>query len=112
MVDSAEFPDVAQRYEVFETPKTIINKTHSFVGAQPVQAVYLEMLKAVDTKEYGSMEQMIREAQGTRRVRKAEPKERYDMIIVGGGPAAMSAALYAVRKELNVLLITKEIGAR
>ncbi len=112
MVDSAEFPDVAQRYEVFETPKTIINKIHSFVGAQPVQAVYLEVLKAVDPKEYERMEQMIREAQGTRRVRKPELKERYDMIIVGGGPAAMSAALYAARKELNVLLIAKEIGGQ
>ena len=112
MVDSAEFPDLAQRYDVFQTPKTIINETHSFVGAQPAQAVYLEVLKAIDPEEYEHMEQMIREAQGTRRVRKPESKQRYDMIIVGGGPAAMSAAVYAARKEMNVLLIAKEIGGQ
>jgi len=112
MVDSAEFPDLAQRYDVFQTPKTVINETHSFIGAQPAQAVYLEVLKAIDPEEYERMEQMIRETQGTRRVRKPESKQRYDMIVVGGGPAAMSAALYAARKEMNVLLIAKEIGGQ
>ncbi len=112
MVESAEFPDLTQRYEVFETPKTVINETHSFVGAQPVQAVYLEVLKAVDPKEYERMEQMIRETQGHRHVKKPEPQKKYDTIIVGGGPAAMSAAIYAARKEMNVLLIAKELGGQ
>lgn len=112
MVDSAEFPDLAQQYSVYETPKTVINGTHSFIGAQPAQAVYLEILKAVDPEEYQRMEQTIREAQGHRHVKKTEPKEIYDTIIIGGGPAAMSAAVYAARKEMNVLLITKSIGGQ
>ncbi len=112
MVDSAEFPDLAQQYSVYETPKTVINGTHSFIGAQPAQAVYLEILKAVDPDEYQRMEQAIREAQGRRHVKKAEQKEIYDTIIVGGGPAAMSAAVYAARKEMNVLLVTKSIGGQ
>lgn len=36
----------------------------------------------------------------------------YDLIIVGGGPAGMTAAVYAARKRLNVLLITKEFGGQ
>ncbi len=112
MVDSAEFPDLAQRYEVFETPKTVINETHSFVGAQPVQAVYLEVLKAVDPREYERIDQMIRETQGHRHVKKPELQTKYDTIIVGGGPAAMSAAIYAARKEMNVLLVAKELGGQ
>lgn len=31
----------------------------------------------------------------------------YDLIIIGGGPAAMSAGIYAARKKLKTLLITK-----
>ncbi|MAF20427.1 MAG: hypothetical protein CMI55_01970 [Parcubacteria group bacterium] len=32
----------------------------------------------------------------------------YDLIIIGGGPAAVSAGIYAARKKLKVLLITKD----
>lgn len=36
----------------------------------------------------------------------------YDLIIVGGGPAGLTAAIYALRKRLNVLLITKDLGGK
>lgn len=37
-------------------------------------------------------------------------EEVFDTIIVGGGPAGLSAALYAVRKSLKVLVIAKMVG--
>ncbi len=36
----------------------------------------------------------------------------YDLIIIGGGPAGMTAAVYAARKKLNALLLTKDIGGQ
>lgn len=36
----------------------------------------------------------------------------YDLIIVGGGPAGASAAVYAARKQLHTLLILKEWGGQ
>jgi alkyl hydroperoxide reductase subunit F len=36
----------------------------------------------------------------------------YEIIIVGGGPAGMAAAVYAARKRLNTLLITGDIGGQ
>ena len=36
----------------------------------------------------------------------------YELIIVGGGPAGMAAAVYAARKLLNTLLITNDIGGQ
>lgn len=36
----------------------------------------------------------------------------YDLIIVGGGPAGLTATIYAIRKRLNVLLITKDLGGK
>ena len=38
--------------------------------------------------------------------------EIYDTIIIGGGPAGISAAIYAVRKNLKVLMLTKDIGGQ
>jgi alkyl hydroperoxide reductase subunit F len=36
----------------------------------------------------------------------------YELIIVGGGPAGMTAAVYAARKQLNTLLISSDIGGQ
>jgi len=36
----------------------------------------------------------------------------YDLIIVGGGPAGLTAAIYAIRKRLNVLVVSKDLGGK
>jgi len=36
----------------------------------------------------------------------------YDVIIVGGGPAGLAAAVYAARKQLKTLLISQNIGGQ
>ncbi len=36
----------------------------------------------------------------------------YDLVIIGGGPAGMTAAVYAARKKLDTLLLTKEFGGQ
>jgi len=36
----------------------------------------------------------------------------YDLIIIGGGPAGLTAAIYAIRKRLNVLLLTQDLGGK
>lgn len=36
----------------------------------------------------------------------------YDLIIIGGGPAGVAAAIYAARKRLKTVLISEEIGGQ
>jgi len=36
----------------------------------------------------------------------------YDLIIIGGGPAGIAAAIYAARKHLKTVLITEDIGGQ
>lgn len=39
-------------------------------------------------------------------------EEVYDVIIVGGGAAGLSAGIYACRRKMNTLIITKDIGGQ
>jgi len=36
----------------------------------------------------------------------------YDLIVLGGGPAGLTATVYGLRKRLNVLLITRDLGGK
>lgn len=36
----------------------------------------------------------------------------YDLIVIGGGPAGLTATIYAIRKRLNVLLVSKDLGGK
>jgi alkyl hydroperoxide reductase subunit F len=42
----------------------------------------------------------------------ADPNMVYDVIVIGGGPAGMTACVYAARKNLSVLLISIDIGGQ
>jgi len=36
----------------------------------------------------------------------------YDLIIIGAGPAGITAAVYAARKKIDTLIVTKDIGGQ
>jgi thioredoxin reductase len=36
----------------------------------------------------------------------------YDLIIIGGGPAGMTAAIYALKKRIGTLLISEDLGGK
>jgi alkyl hydroperoxide reductase subunit F len=43
-------------------------------------------------------------------IRKPDKNTVYDILILGGGPASMSAAVYAARKMVSVAIITLDLG--
>jgi alkyl hydroperoxide reductase subunit F len=45
-------------------------------------------------------------------LRKPDHNSIYDMLILGGGPAAMSAVVYAARKMINLAVITIDFGGQ
>ncbi|HAF94900.1 MAG: hypothetical protein A2X34_03955 [Elusimicrobia bacterium GWC2_51_8] len=112
MVEASEFPEVARKHQVTGVPKTIINGTHSFEGALPAPEAFLEMIKAVAPEQYNTLKEELRVVQAAGKIKKAENAHIYELVIVGGGPAAMSAAVYAARKGLDVAVIAKKMGGQ
>jgi predicted DsbA family dithiol-disulfide isomerase len=53
MVDAAEFPHLAQRYNVMGVPKTVINETVEVVGAVP-ESVLLEHILRTQGEKHSS----------------------------------------------------------
>jgi alkyl hydroperoxide reductase subunit F len=112
MVDAAEFPQLVNRYEVHGVPLTAVNGKRAFEGAlEPDQAV-LEILKIVDPDAFETIDAKLREAQGLRHAREIKSEELYDVIVVGAGPAGLTAALYAQRKGRKTALIGKQAGGQ
>jgi predicted DsbA family dithiol-disulfide isomerase len=53
MVEVQEFPFLAQKYNIFGVPKTVVNETVQFEGAVP-EAIFLEkLLQASEMKPEG-----------------------------------------------------------
>ena len=36
----------------------------------------------------------------------------YDLVIIGAGPAGITAAVYAARKSMNFIIVTNDIGGQ
>lgn len=112
MVEAAEFPELMKKHRVTGVPKTIINGSSSVDGALPAAAFYMEIIKAAEPERYSALLQELRAARQAAEIKQAEPGRVYELIIVGGGPAAMSAAVYAARKGLDTALLAEKIGGQ
>ena len=112
MVDSAEFPQLVQRYRVSGVPRTVINGRPAFEGALPAQNAVLEILKVVEPEIWERIDAEMRTILGERQAREVTPEHRYDLIVVGAGPAAMTATIYAARKALDVAVLGKRPGGQ
>ena len=112
MVESSEFPQLVQRYRVSGVPRTVINEAPAFEGALPPLDAILGILKAIKPDVYNRIDEEMRREAGERQVVEVSDDRLYDILIVGAGPAAMSAAIYGIRKGLDIALIGDHMGGQ
>ncbi len=55
MVESTEFPSLADRYQVYGVPRTVINDVVHVEGAVPENALVTELMKVLDENEMGKL---------------------------------------------------------
>lgn len=112
MVDAAEFPQLVNRYDVHGVPLTVVNGQRGFEGALPAQHAVMEILRLADPDAYERADAAMRKAQGLLKAKPAAQNAVYDVVVVGAGPAGLTAALYSQRKGRQTALIGRQAGGQ
>jgi thioredoxin reductase (NADPH) len=92
-VEIYENRDLAESLGSLAVPQTFMNNTFTGAGLQP-EPLFMESLMTLKEPMTGSTQMS------------GEPVEK-DLVIIGGGPAGLTAAIYAVRAGLDSVVIEK-----
>ncbi|MGB2908605.1 MAG: FAD-dependent oxidoreductase [Candidatus Aminicenantaceae bacterium] len=95
IVDVQSNPDLADRYSAYSTPMTYANDEFIGKGAQP-EELFLSSLEKLEEQAI-----FIPDVD-------AEEIET-DLLIIGGGPAGLSAGIYAARAGLNAAILERGV---
>jgi thioredoxin reductase (NADPH) len=86
-------PDLANRYSAHSVPQTFTNETLTGMGAQPEELFMLSLKKLEEVTIF------IPDSDA--------PVVETDLLIVGGGPAGLTAGIYAVRSGLKAAVVER-----
>ncbi len=82
-------------------------------GVQAVPAVYANgKLLHVGRATLGDILQKLEEEFGTSGIVVDSAPKKFDLLVLGGGPAGASAAIYSARKGLKVAVVAQSIGGQ
>ncbi len=95
VIEIYENQDLAENLGSLSVPQTFINNTFTGMGLQP-EEFFIESLLSLKEPEYIS-EKIS-----------GEPIEK-DLVIVGAGPAGLTAAIYAVRAGLTAVVVERDV---
>ena len=96
MIDGALFQAEVEKRQIMAVPTVLLNGEPFGQGRMTLE----EILTKIDTGA------IAREAE------KLNHKEAFDVLIVGGGPAGASAAIYAARKGIRTGIIAERFGGQ
>jgi alkyl hydroperoxide reductase subunit F len=96
MIDGALFQAEVEAREIMAVPSVYLNGQPFGQGRMSVE----EILAKLDTTSEA------------RRAAQLKDKEPFDVLIVGGGPAGASAAIYAARKGIRTGVVAERFGGQ
>ena len=95
-IDGALFQDEGERRRIMAVPAVFLNGQPFGSGRMTLE----QILAKVDT------------GAAARDAARLDAKERFDMLVVGGGPAGAAAALYAARKGIRTGIVAERFGGQ
>jgi thioredoxin reductase (NADPH) len=97
-IETGENPEYAQEYSVGSIPHTVYDEKLSTVGLESEMAFVLQLLTLKAAKD------MAQEEGGAE-----EDASYHDLVIIGSGPAGLTAGIYAKRAGLDAVVLEKGI---
>ncbi|ABZ75375.1 FAD-dependent pyridine nucleotide-disulphide oxidoreductase [Shewanella halifaxensis HAW-EB4] len=96
MIDGSLFQDEVNERNIMAVPSVYLNGEPFSMGAIST----VEILNKLDVNAAGRKAEQLNE------------KEAFDVLVVGGGPAGASAAIYAARKGLRTGIVADKFGGQ
>jgi len=96
MIDGALFQGLVDQYQIMAVPTVILNGEVFGQGRMSVE----EIAAKLDTNT------------SARDAEKLNAKDAYDSLIIGGGPAGASAAIYSARKGIRTGVVAQKFGGQ
>ena len=96
MIDGALFQELVDEYQIMAVPTVILNGVVFGQGRMSVE----EIVAKLDTNS------------SARDAEKMNAKASFDSLIIGGGPAGASAAIYSARKGIRTGIVAQRFGGQ
>jgi NADH-dependent peroxiredoxin subunit F len=93
MIDGAAFKEEVESKNIMAVPTVFLNGEEFGGGRMTLEEILAKMGSAPDASEF-------------------ENKEPFDVLVVGGGPAGASAAIYAARKGIRTGIVADRFGGQ
>lgn len=93
MIDGAAYKDEVESKDILAVPTVFLNGEPFGSGRMSIEEILMKLGKGADVEELSN-------------------KEPFDVLVIGGGPAGSSAAIYAARKGIRTGIVAERFGGQ